>query len=129
MSVTDLCASVGSTLDRIDQALGELVPTSPAALRMALCGRQADELAVVVGRLAGEERAAGGRGRTLSALDMLGQALGRRTARGSDRICVDSGVPIDRVRTVLLELEAAGLAQRHEWGWVQCGLTGAEVRS
>ena len=81
MSVTDLCASVGSTLDRIDQALGELVPTSPAALRMALCGRQADELAVVVGRLAGEERAAGGRGRTLSALDMLGQALGELAAQ------------------------------------------------
>jgi hypothetical protein len=148
MSV-DTRASVGSTLDRIDQLLGELVVTSPAALRMASCGRQADELAVVVERLAGEERAAGGRARTLTALDMLGQALGelaaqlrvgeealrvlevlgRRAARGSDRIAVDSGVPIHRARAVLLELELTGLAQRCVDGWRQCGHSETGVAS
>jgi hypothetical protein len=45
---------------------------------MASCGRQADELAAVVERLAGEERAAGGRARTLTALGLPERRRGRR---------------------------------------------------
>lgn len=147
-------ASVGSTLDRIDQLLGLPVAVSPVALRMASGARQADELAAVVERLAGEERTAGGRERTLTALDMLCQALaelaaqlrvgddlngealrvfealGRRTGRSCERIAVDAGVPLDRARAVLAELELVGLARRHEWGgWRHTGPTGTGVWS
>jgi hypothetical protein len=64
--------SVAGTLDRIDAVLAD---TTVARLVVS-CARQADELAVVVDHLAGEERVAGGRARTLTALDMLGRALG-----------------------------------------------------
>lgn len=50
MSV-DLFASVGSILDRIDQALGEPFATSQAALRMALCARLLRHFAAAVGKL------------------------------------------------------------------------------
>ncbi len=45
------------------------------------------------------------------------EALDRKSARGSDRISVDSGVPLDRVRALLPELELTGLAERCEDGW------------
>jgi DNA processing protein len=45
------------------------------------------------------------------------EALGRRTGRGSERIAIDSGVPLDRVRALLPELELTGLARRCEDGW------------
>jgi DNA processing protein len=45
------------------------------------------------------------------------EALSRRTARGSDRIALDSGVPLDRVRALLPELELTGLAERCDDGW------------
>jgi DNA processing protein len=54
------------------------------------------------------------------------EALGRRTARSSDRISVDSGVPIGRGRAVLGELELSGLAERRDSGWCQAK---PEVRS
>jgi DNA processing protein len=46
-------------------------------------------------------------------------ALGKRIARSPDRIAVDSGVPLDRVRALLPELELTGLARRSEDGWRQ----------
>jgi DNA processing protein len=45
-------------------------------------------------------------------------ALGR-SGRTSERIAIDSGVPIDRVRALLPELELTGLARRCEDGWRQ----------
>jgi DNA processing protein len=45
------------------------------------------------------------------------EALDRKSARGSDRVSVDSGVPLDRVRALLPELELTGLAERCEDGW------------
>jgi DNA processing protein len=47
------------------------------------------------------------------------EALGKRSARSADRIAVDSGVPLDRVRALLPELELTGLARRCEDGWRQ----------
>ncbi|HEU5470347.1 MAG TPA: DNA-processing protein DprA [Actinophytocola sp.] len=44
-------------------------------------------------------------------------ALGRRSGRSPDRIALDSGVPLDRVRALLPELELGGLARRCEDGW------------
>ncbi|HET9140983.1 DNA-processing protein DprA [Actinophytocola sp.] len=44
------------------------------------------------------------------------EALGR-SGRSSERIAVDSGVPLDRVRALLPELELTGLARRCEDGW------------
>ena len=45
------------------------------------------------------------------------EALAPRAGRGADRISVDSGVPLDRVRALLPELELTGLAERCEDGW------------
>ncbi|HEV2783497.1 MAG TPA: DNA-processing protein DprA [Actinophytocola sp.] len=45
------------------------------------------------------------------------EALSRRTSREADRIAVDSGVPLDKVRALLPELELTGLAERCEDGW------------
>ena len=45
------------------------------------------------------------------------EALDRKSGRGSDRISVDSGVPLDRVRALLPELELTGLVERCEDGW------------
>jgi DNA processing protein len=45
------------------------------------------------------------------------EALGRRTGRSGDRIALESGVPLDRVRALLPELELTGLAERCEDGW------------
>lgn len=89
MSITNTRASAGSTvdhatnnttsrvvdgaIDRIDRVLAE---PAPAPSRVVACARQADELAVVVDHLIAEEQAAGGRARTVTALGLLGQALG-----------------------------------------------------
>lgn len=45
------------------------------------------------------------------------EALDRKSGRGFDRISVDSGVPLDRVRALLPELELTGLVERCEDGW------------
>jgi DNA processing protein len=45
------------------------------------------------------------------------EALDRKSGRGFDRISVDSGVPLDRVRALLPELELTGLVERVEDGW------------
>jgi DNA processing protein len=45
------------------------------------------------------------------------EALGLRTGRGADRISVDSGLALDRVRALLPELELTSLAERTEDGW------------
>jgi DNA processing protein len=45
------------------------------------------------------------------------EALDRRTARTTERIAVDAGLPIDRVRALLPELELTGFARRCEDGW------------
>ena len=45
------------------------------------------------------------------------EALGLRAGRGADRISVDSGLPLGRVRALLPELELSGLAERTEDGW------------
>ncbi|GLZ41479.1 DNA-processing protein DprA [Actinokineospora sp. NBRC 105648] len=44
-------------------------------------------------------------------------ALSVRTARGPDQIATESGVPLDRVRALLPELELTGLAHHTEEGW------------
>lgn len=45
------------------------------------------------------------------------EALGKQSGRGTDRISIDSGVPLDRVRALLPELELTGFAARCEDGW------------
>ncbi len=47
------------------------------------------------------------------------EALRRRTARSTAQVAVESGVPLDRVRALLPELEITGLAERGEEGWRQ----------
>lgn len=47
------------------------------------------------------------------------EALRRRTARSTAQVAVESGVPLDRVRALLPELEITGLAERCEEGWRQ----------
>jgi DNA processing protein len=46
-------------------------------------------------------------------------ALSREESRDAGEISVDSGVPIDRVRALLPELELTGHATRHDEGWRQ----------
>jgi DNA processing protein len=45
------------------------------------------------------------------------EALLARAGRSAERVAVDSGVPVQRVRALLPELELSGLAQRCESGW------------
>jgi DNA processing protein len=45
------------------------------------------------------------------------EALTTRKGNSSERIAIDSGVPLPRVRAILPELELTGLAQRCEAGW------------
>jgi DNA processing protein len=47
------------------------------------------------------------------------EALGREVGRGAEEVAVDSGVPLDRVRALLPELELTGHAEHHEDGWRQ----------
>jgi DNA processing protein len=47
------------------------------------------------------------------------EALRRRTARSTAQVAVESGIPLDRVRALLPELELTGLAERSEEGWRQ----------
>jgi DNA processing protein len=49
------------------------------------------------------------------------EALAREGERGAEYIAVDSGVPLDRVRAILPELELTGLAVRTEGGWRAVG--------
>jgi DNA processing protein len=45
------------------------------------------------------------------------ESLARRAGRSCEQISVESGVPLDRVRALLPELELTGLAERCEAGW------------
>jgi DNA processing protein len=45
------------------------------------------------------------------------EALGKRDGCSADKIAVDSGVPLGRVRALLPELELTGLAERRDDGW------------
>jgi DNA processing protein len=45
------------------------------------------------------------------------EALGSRSGRGAERIAVEAGVPLPRVRALLPALELAGLAFRCAAGW------------
>jgi len=47
------------------------------------------------------------------------EALTRDDGRSAEEVAVDSGVPLDRVRALLPELELTGLAARCEAGWRQ----------
>jgi DNA processing protein len=47
------------------------------------------------------------------------EALHLTESRGVDEVAVDSGVPLDRVRALLPELELTGHVTRHEDGWRQ----------
>ena len=47
------------------------------------------------------------------------EALRRGEGRSADEVAVDSGVPLDRVRALLPELELTGLAAHCESGWCQ----------
>jgi DNA processing protein len=47
------------------------------------------------------------------------EALRRREGRSYEQVAVDSGVPLDRVRALLPELELTGLAERCDEGWRQ----------
>lgn len=46
-------------------------------------------------------------------------ALRREESKDTEQISVDSGIPIDRVRTLLPELELTGHATQHDDGWRQ----------
>ncbi|KJK51427.1 hypothetical protein UK23_06945 [Lentzea aerocolonigenes] len=45
------------------------------------------------------------------------EALGKRCAVGDEVVSVESGVPLERVRALLPELELAGLARQLDGGW------------
>src|SRR5205814_7194383 len=45
------------------------------------------------------------------------EALRTRAGRSAETVAVDAGVPLDRVRALLPELELTGLAERCEDGW------------
>jgi DNA processing protein len=45
------------------------------------------------------------------------EALRRRAGRSGERVALESGVPLDRVRALLPELELTGFAERCEDGW------------
>jgi len=47
------------------------------------------------------------------------EALRREVGSGAEEVAVDSGVPLDRVRALLPELELTGHVKRHEDGWRQ----------
>lgn len=47
------------------------------------------------------------------------EALRRDVGASAEEIAVDSGVPLDRARALLPELEITGHAERHEDGWRQ----------
>jgi DNA processing protein len=47
------------------------------------------------------------------------EALRRKKGRSVDEVAVDSGVPLERVRALLPELELTGHVERHEDGWRQ----------
>jgi DNA processing protein len=47
------------------------------------------------------------------------EALRREEGRGVEEVAVDSGVPLERVRALLPELELTGHAERHDDGWRQ----------
>jgi DNA processing protein len=47
------------------------------------------------------------------------EALRREESRDAQDVAVDSGVPIERVRALLTELELTGHAVRHDDGWQQ----------
>lgn len=47
------------------------------------------------------------------------EALRRKEGRSAEEVAVDSGVPLERVRALLPELEITGHAERHEDGWRQ----------
>lgn len=59
-------------------------------------------------------------------------ALAPRSGRGADEVSIGSGVPIDRVRALLPELELTGLVDRRDDGWRLAGTdaeTGASRRT
>jgi len=47
------------------------------------------------------------------------EALRRREGRSAEEVAEDSGVPLERVRALLPELEITGHAERHDDGWRQ----------
>jgi DNA processing protein len=47
------------------------------------------------------------------------EALSRETSLGAEEVAVGSGVPLERVRALLPELEITGHAERHDDGWRQ----------
>lgn len=47
------------------------------------------------------------------------EALRREAGRSVEEVAVDSGVPLERARALLPELELTGHAERHEDGWRQ----------
>lgn len=56
------------------------------------------------------------------------EALGPRAGKSVDRIAVESGVPVQRVRAVLPALELDGLAKRCDTGWRRTGEVPVSVR-
>jgi DNA processing protein len=73
----------------------------------------------------GEHLREPGKAPTRSTDGLVGQALRvheglrRETGRSSEEVAVDSGVPLERVRALLPELEITGHVARHEDGWRQ----------
>ena len=45
------------------------------------------------------------------------EALDRRTGLSAEQIAIRSGIPVDRVRSVLPSLELTGHAERCDSGW------------
>jgi DNA processing protein len=90
---------------------GEAVPVSTVEEIIETTGQLGVDLVVPA---AGEERETDG-------LDgqavRVYEALGSRSGHSSERIAVESGVPLPRVRALLPALELAGLALRCPAGW------------
>lgn len=117
-------------------ALGKVVLAVPGPITSAMSVGCHDLLRTGVAMLAGSvaevleavgpvgenlaDRPDGPRRRTDGLADQalrVHEALRRRSARSTAQVAVDSGVPVDRVRALLPELELTGLAERCEEGW------------
>jgi DNA processing protein len=90
---------------------GTALPVTSVAEVIESVGKVGDALAP---KPAGPTRRTDGLG---EAALRVHEALRTRTGRSAETVAVDAGVPLDRVRALLPELELTGLAERCEDGW------------
>lgn len=91
--------------------LGDAELVSSVAEVIEMCGRIGDDLAEPADE---QPRHVDGLGEEAK---RVYEALDLRAGRSAEAVSVDSGVPLDRVRALLPELEINGLAIRCEFGW------------